>query len=174
MAGGYSNVRAATTEYMFTRVSVIVQTEGERQLNLLFHSHRNGNAKAVNMGIAVPKNLITVHIRCGDKHAEMKLVPIEKYMNAVQEILDHRKAHRRRNQQQTTKHRNSSEEEEEVHIYLATEDPKAYEEFMKVKPNHWHVYIDQYYVEMLSYRLKYGESNVHYYAAIGSMAGRNG
>ena len=54
-AGGhYSNVRAATTEYLFTRVSDIVQAEGERQLNILFGKLGTG---------VVPKNLITVHIR---------------------------------------------------------------------------------------------------------------
>ena len=157
-AGGhYSNVRAATTKYLFTRVSDIVQAEGERQLNILFGKLGTG---------VVPKNLITVHIRWGDKHAEMELVPIAMYMKAIQQILDDRKAQKRRNER--------NDVEKDVHIYLATEDPQAYEEFMNAKPRHWNVYIDQYYVEMLSYRLEYGASNIHYYAAKGSLAGRNG
>ena len=44
---------------------------------------------------------------------------------------------------------------------------------MKVKFEHWDVYIDQYYVGMLSYRLTYGESNVHRYAAT-DLSGENG
>jgi hypothetical protein len=96
-AGGHSNVRAATTEYLFTRVSDIVQQEGERQLNVLFGSIHQGRERG--KGIyqtpkLVPKNLITVHIRWGDKDGEMKLVPIQNYTNAVQQILDKRKAQR--------------------------------------------------------------------------------
>ena len=172
LAGGHSNVRAATTEYLLTRVSDIVQTEGERQLNIVFGNRTMG----------VPKNLITVHIRWGDKQAEMELVPIEKYVKAVQEILDNRPAQKKQQHVQnklvgmdrSTAIDGDSDVDDEVHIYLATEDPDAYEEFMKSKPKHWNVYLDQYYVEMLDYRLKYGESNIHYYAAKGIMAGRNG
>ena len=127
LTGGYSNVRAATTEYLFTRLSDVVQNEGERQLNLLFKDLRR-----------VPKNLITVHVRWGDKSAEMDLVPIKKYTEAVQHIIDNRRA--RRKEQQSR-----DDEEKEVHIFFATEDPKAYEEFMKAKPQHWNVYVDPYY-----------------------------
>lgn len=51
---GISEIRAASTEFLFTGVSPLIQQEAERQLNLVF-GHRN----------KVPDNLITVHIRWG-------------------------------------------------------------------------------------------------------------
>jgi hypothetical protein len=184
-AGGYSNVRAATTEYLFTRVSDIVQAEGERQLNLLFPRRTDGTAAPSK----VPKQLITVHIRWGDKRWEMKFQTIDTYIKAVQQILDDRQEKRRmlQHQPQQRKHGKvpveandnvtnvvQGTDDQEVHIYLATEDPKAYNEFMKRKPSHWHVYVDQYYIEMLPYRTEHGPSNVHVYAAEGPFHGRNG
>ena len=170
-AGGYSNVRAATTEYMFTRVSDIVQTEGERQLNILFH----GNNRTFTP--KVPKDLITVHIRWGDKLWEMKLITIDLYIEAVQQILDKRQEKKKKQKkQQTGSDGNESIEEQHnnVHIFLATEDPIAYEEFMLKKPKHWQVYIDQYYIEMLPFRQEHGQWNVHVEAAEGRFQGRNG
>jgi hypothetical protein len=159
--GGTSAIRAATTEYLFTRISNVVQEEGERQLYTLFGTNTKTNRH-------VPKNLITVHIRWGDKGVEMKLVTITSYIDAIQQILDQRNLKKRPEQQQqnhmvyietqsglnSTKDDNDSDDK--VHILLCTEDPEALDHFMKVKPVHWNVYIDQYYVEMLPYREQVG------------------
>ena len=53
-------LRMAGIEYLFTRVTPLLQKEAQRQLELVFPS-----------GV-VPKDLITVHIRWGDKDREMK------------------------------------------------------------------------------------------------------
>jgi hypothetical protein len=119
-----SDIRAATTEFLFTRVSPLVQHEAERQLQLVF-------------GGVVPNNLITVHIRWGDKNTEMELVPVSDYIDAVEQIL-----HQRTVQWST-----------DVHILLATEDPRAREEFEAAAPSTWQIYIDQYFLEMEEHRI---------------------
>jgi hypothetical protein len=134
-AGGTSAVRAATTEFLFTRVSDLVQKEAQRQLQILFGKNTKANGK-------VPKNLITVHIRWGDKHHEMQIREIAAYIEAIQNILDSRKK--------------IDENDGDVNILLATEDPEAMQQFMNEKPKHWNVYVDQYYTEYLPYRLKTG------------------
>lgn len=186
IAGGHSNVRAATTEYLFTRVSDIVQKEGERQLNIVFGGNGRSDRKR-----NVPKNLITVHIRWGDKDGEMKLVPIQNYTNAVHQILEKRKTKRntRRNKNMndrflptdtmaanTMDNNNNSDDDGTVHILLATEDPEAVKQFLSVKPKDWNVYLDQYYTEMLPYRMEMGNVfNVNsLYASHKSINGRNG
>jgi hypothetical protein len=129
---GYSerDVEAAATEYLFRSVSPIVVEEAERQLKLVFAS---------NNGI-VPPNLITVHIRWGDKvfvkaHAqEMRVTHITEYIDSVQKILNKRKDN-------TT-----------ANIYLATEDPKAVKAFEERQPSTWNLYVDQYYHDMLPHR----------------------
>ncbi|GKY93422.1 hypothetical protein MPSEU_000309700 [Mayamaea pseudoterrestris] len=123
----YGDVRAAGVEFLFRNVSPLVQMEAERQLNLVFGS------------ATVPPHLITVHVRWGDKKDEMKLVPIERYVNAVQSILDERR--------QRQQH-----DDYGVHIFLATEDPDAVEAFTSAAPSDWNIYVDQYYKEMLPFR----------------------
>jgi hypothetical protein len=118
-----SDFRAAAVEVLFTKLSPIVVTEGERQLNLVFP---NG----------VPKKLITVHMRWGDKKFESKLQDVMDYINGVKQVLKQR----------------GDREEGEAHIYLATEDPQAVTEFMTNLPKLWKVYLDQFYYEMLPYR----------------------
>jgi hypothetical protein len=141
--GGTSAIRAATTEYLFTRVADFVVKEAERQLQILFGNNTSTNNK-------VPDNLITVHIRWGDKQLVMGLLPMERYINAVHKIVNERKIARN-----TTV--SSNADDEQVHIYLSTEDPKAVEQFMSTKPSHWNVYLDQYYVEMIPYRHQFGD-----------------
>jgi hypothetical protein len=121
-----SDIRAATTEFIFTRVSIVVQHEAERQLQHVF-------------GDVVPKNLITVHIRWGDKADEMTLLPVSDYIEAVERIL-----YQRRN--------DNLQWSDDVHIFLATEDPRALEEFQEAAPSTWKIYIDQYFREMTPYR----------------------
>lgn len=159
-----SIVRAAMTEFLFTRVSQIVQQEGQRQLNLVFgrpdlnenHSWNNTSENGV-----VPKNLITVHIRWGDKGREMNLSPISKYILAIERILQER---RRSRDSKVPMYKDSVEpvssanddDLSEVNIFLATEDPEAVMEFQKAAPKAWNIYIDQYYIENLIYRQSIG------------------
>jgi hypothetical protein len=184
VAGGHSNVRAATTEYLFTRVSEIVQQEGERQLNIVFGGINQNGKK--NRRRKVPKNLITVHIRWGDKDGEMKLVHIQNYTNAVQRILDERKQKKYTQSSHTNamlgaasiadNGTNDDDGDDDVHIFLSTEDPEAVKQFMAAKPKEWNVYIDQYYTEMLPYRMEMGNVfNVNsLYSFYKNINGRNG
>jgi hypothetical protein len=127
----WSMFRAATTEYMFRNVSHIVIEEAERQLKLVFPEGR------------VPPNLITVHIRWGDKIlAEMTDKPnIQEYIDGVKSIL-------------AMRNQSSSEQ---VNIFLATEDPSAVREFKEAAPKEWNVHVDQYFHDMLPHR----EEKVH-------------
>jgi hypothetical protein len=120
-----SDLRAAATEFLFGHVSPLVVQEAERQLALVFEKVGQ-----------VPKDLITVHIRWGDKGAEMKLVPISDYIHAIEKILDQRKSN-----------------DKTANIFLATEDPRAVEAFKEQAPAEWNVYLDQYYTDLLPYRL---------------------
>jgi hypothetical protein len=157
-----SIIRAATTEFLFTRVSNIVQNEAIRQLRLVFKNLTSSstltntqNQNINNNSIRVPSNLITVHIRWGDKRYEVDLLPISKYINAVQQILDQRintNILNSRNSNGT----NVIDDDEEVNIFLATEDPDALQQFFEQKPKHWNVYIDQFYIENLPYRTQIG------------------
>lgn len=115
--GGISPVRAAVTEFLFTRVSPLVQHEAERQLNITF-----GEA-------GVPDNLITVHMRWGDKAMEMKLHHEYDYIDAVKRILKQRR--------KSIFQRN----DEEVHIFLATGDPPCVSAFVEAAPSTWKVYV---------------------------------
>jgi hypothetical protein len=117
-----ADLRAGAIEYMFQNVSNVLVQEAERQIGLLFGTQ------------GAPTNLITVHIRWGDKFFEMDLVPIEQYIHAIQRILDRRG---------NTTH---------VHIYLASEDPWAVSEFQNAALAHWNVYVDRTVLEMDPYR----------------------
>lgn len=181
MAGGHSNARAATTEYLFTRVADIVQQEGERQLNLVFGRAKRRN-DPTHRNVVVPNNLITVHIRWGDKDGEMKLVPIQNYTDAVQQILDERKKKKAMRHHHVAKKATlviddgSDDDDDGVHIFLSTEDPEAVKQFLSVKPKEWNVYLDQYYTEMLPYRKEMGNVfNVNsFYSSHKKINGRNG
>ncbi|GAX24506.1 hypothetical protein FisN_18Lh058 [Fistulifera solaris] len=111
--------RAATFEYLFHAVSPLVFEEAKRQIGLLFP---NGQA---------PPDLITVHIRWGDKFWEMDLVPIADYIQAVEQLVA---------------------SSTDAHIYLATEDPRAAEEFVASAPSYWNIYIDRTLVELTDAR----------------------
>jgi len=120
-----SAFRAASMEYLFQSVHPAVIQEAERQLNLVFPRGE------------VPPDLITVHVRWGDKKEEMELVPAEKYVKAVGRILDKRES-----------------SNNTVSVFLATEDPKAVKAFEDAAPKEWNIYLDQYFHEMLPYRNK--------------------
>ena len=137
--GDTSAIRAASTEYLFTRLAEFVIEEAERQLQIHFNNSR--------ANYQVPKDMITVHVRWGDKGSETKLLPIKSYTDAVHQLLNDRRIARQ----------NSNSYDDNVHIYLSTEDPEAVEAFMNNIPSHWNVYLDQYYVEMLPYRNETGD-----------------
>jgi hypothetical protein len=111
-----SKVRASSTEYLFQRLSPLVIQEAQRQIGIIFP---NGHA---------PDDLVTVHIRWGDKFWEMDLPTIQEYIEAINMIL--------------SPNRSPNVTVPTANIYLATEDPRAYQEFMNAKPNGWMVYAD--------------------------------
>lgn len=119
-----SDVRTAGVEFLFSHVSRLVQYEAERQLNQVFSTVET-----------IPKNLITVHVRWGDKVNEMTLVPIKTYIESVEEILRKRKG-----------------SEQSVNIFLATEDPAAVNAFVQQAPRDWSIFVDQYFHDLLPYR----------------------
>lgn len=119
--GTVGNFRRATTTYLFSRVSQLVQQEAETQMFEVFP--KDGKA---------PPGLITVHIRWGDKATEMELVPVETYIAAVEQIL------RQRNQRQPHKNK-------DVHVFLATEERDAVQQFRASAPSHWNIYVDAFF-----------------------------
>jgi hypothetical protein len=121
------NVRAAGIEFLFSHVSPLIIAEAQRQAQLVFG------------GKPIPKNLITVHVRWGDKvtSREMKFVPIQDYIGAVATLA---------------KQRNNGNPREKVSVYLATEDPKAVQQFHEKAPSDWDIYVDQYYHEVKKHR----------------------
>jgi hypothetical protein len=123
--------RAAATEYFFQVVSPLVIQEAKRQMGILFPT-TNGVA---------PKDLITLHIRWGDKFWEMDLPSIEEYVEAVKKLL-----------LLSSEENNSNANATTANIYLATEDPRAYQEFMAAIPPGWKVYPDITLLEINAFR----------------------
>jgi hypothetical protein len=119
--------RAAGIEMLFSHVSPLVQKEAERQLRRVFPPH----------GI-VPENLITVHMRWGDKKYENKIVKEKETLEAIARI---RKAR-------------GDNLHERVPILLCTENPKAVAAFRWIAPLNYQIYVDQFYYEMLPHRPK--------------------
>jgi hypothetical protein len=146
--GGIPFLRSATAEFLFTRVSTIVQREAQRQLELVFGI--NGTEGYV------PNNLITVHVRWGDKRLETTLLPITTYIDAVHDIL-HMRANRTAG--------SINVEESDVNIFLSTEDPDAVKQFIATKPENWKVFVDHYFVEYLPHRPEDGSVYNHHIAA---------
>ncbi|KAI2495512.1 hypothetical protein MHU86_19008 [Fragilaria crotonensis] len=118
-----ADFRAAATEFVFSSLSDIVIREAERQLQAVFGD--NG----------VPANLITVHVRWGDKALEgsRKNNPIDGFIAAVEKIVQERKI-------------------DSVHILLCTEDPLAEAAFRNAALPTWSIYLDHFYTEFLPYR----------------------
>ncbi|KAL3935169.1 MAG: hypothetical protein SGBAC_009257 [Bacillariaceae sp.] len=131
--------RASATEYLFSHVSPLVIQEAQRQIGIIFGDLPNA--------AMAPDNLITVHIRWGDKFWEMDLATIEEYIDAIQSLIQS----------------DSSLVGPDglVHIYLATEDPKAHNEFVAAVPNHWKVYADITLQEINAFRPVKGNRASH-------------
>ena len=126
--------RAASTEVLFQRVSLVVIAEAERQLGLLFGEKHP------------PEDLITVHIRWGDKFWEMDLASIQEYLQAISNILIHHQG---------------KQDNLTANIYLATEDPRAAQEFQTAIPPGWKVYYDLTIAELSTYRPPKGNRASH-------------
>jgi hypothetical protein len=111
---GRSGVRAAAMEWLFQSVTEIVSHEAEKQI----HQMCKGR-------MPPPNDLITVHIRWGDKGRETPLLPVSVYIDAVKSLLT----------------KEELEGRKPVHIYLATEDPDAKQQFSaKAEELHWTLY----------------------------------
>ena len=88
--------RAAFIEYLFsTGLTDIVKNEAIRQIKDVFGSS------------TVPKNIITVHLRWGNKGLEAPLLGIEAYRKGIESLVNKKNAGER------------------INIYLATEDPRG-------------------------------------------------
>jgi len=141
-------VRASSTEYLFQSLSPLVIQEAKRQIGVVFP------------GGEAPEDLVTVHIRWGDKFWEMDLPPIQEYIDAVHAILS---AHDDFPGHVSNMNVNASVNENAnvnayatttttANIYLSTEDPRAYQEFMDAKPDGWKVYADITLLEIDAFR----------------------
>jgi hypothetical protein len=131
-----AQVRAASTEFLFQTVSPLIIQEAQRQIGVIFP---NGE---------IPPDLVTVHIRWGDKFWEMDLASIDEYIHAINELLWKRRQHGH------SEYNNSTVPS--ANIYLATEDPRAYQEFLQAKPPGWNVYADITLQEIDAFRPKKG------------------
>jgi len=122
------DVRAAITELQFSQVSSVLLQEAKRQHALVFKNSKYGRAPP-------PHQMITCHVRWGDKGREMALVPIQTYIAAVHKMAERANLH-----------------PNETHVFLASEDPRAVEAFKRAAHPQWTIYLDQFYVEMLPHR----------------------
>jgi len=121
-------------EFLFQNVTDIVIEDAERQIRETFFQRSpdkeildDENSKSpVAVSIPPPESLITINIRWGDKWKEMKLVPIEEYIDAAKKLLSPQEL-------KGTK---------PVHIYIASEDPKAIQMFKQHNdtPQEWNIY----------------------------------
>jgi hypothetical protein len=91
-----------------------------------------------------PDDLITVHVRWGDKTTEMKLVAIDKYIQAVETLLEENTTKLRPNTTNSTNHH--------ANIYLATEDPLAAKAFISAAPKNWNIFTDVSIAELAPFR----------------------
>eukprot|EP00397_Hematodinium_sp_SG-2012_P043221 GEMP01048002.1.p1 GENE.GEMP01048002.1~~GEMP01048002.1.p1 ORF type:complete len:285 (+),score=57.85 GEMP01048002.1:405-1259(+) len=131
--------RAAAVEYLFSNVSPALVRRAEQTYAAVF-----GDRKSP---------LITVHIRWGDKHSEMKLVPIEDYVVAVSHLLI------RHNITDTPI------------LYISTEDPSAAAAFKSISPRTWEIFTDHMVTEMQHFRPWLGNHAVKSAIASHGMAG---
>lgn len=135
--------RAASMEFLFRQISPIIVQEAERQIGLLFGSK----------GI-VPQDLITVHMRWGDKFWEMDLASEHEYVAAVSKLIL-----QQRQQQPSAGGSNTNKKIDmgvvnatAANIYLATEDPRAVHAFRKAAPPAWNIFVDRTIAELNDFR----------------------
>ena len=128
-------------EFLFSSISSRVVDFAVERLPLVFPPR----------GI-VPPNLITVHIRWGDKYKEMKLVDIASYVNACHRIVQQRHDKIRQAANETWSAHSHEDDNDTVHIFLATEDPTAVQAMRETIPSHWRLYVDPFVTEFSKYR----------------------
>ena len=189
-----SEYRAATTEYIFQSIHPMIVQEAERQIGLLFGNHPNNNHNHsynhldhdhhtetdtattapqeqpqfyADTRIMVPPDLITVHLRWGDKFFEMDLVSIEEYVRAILDMLEiiqdnHNDQIHSNNRSETNNegyYYNPIDNTTRADIYLASEDPNAVSEFIQYTqqyyPN-WNIYVDRTITELNDFRPNVG------------------
>ena len=127
--GMLADFRTASTEYLFQSLSPLIIREAQRQLGALFGPE--GQA---------PDDMITVHLRWGDKFWEMDLVHENEYVAAVSQLL----------------FASGRPDNTTANVYLATEDPRAVEAFRNAAPSGWTIYVDRTIAELDDYRPKKG------------------
>ena len=132
-----SEFRAGAVEWLFSSVHDRVIVEALRQVNETFGKD----------GLPDPEDMVTVHVRWGDKSSEIDLVPIDEYINATKEITANRRRNSRRHNLPTTtaetngsSSTSSSSRYAPLHVYLATEDQDAIEQFKAKAPPDWKIY----------------------------------
>lgn len=115
--------RAAATEFLFSSISRVVIEEAGRQIQAVFGD------------TGVPPNLITVHVRWGDKALEgsRRNNPIRDFVSAVKRIVVEKNI-------------------DSVHVLLCTEDPIAVNAFRNAADPSWTIYLDHFYTQYLPYR----------------------
>jgi len=114
-----SDFRAGGIEFLFSSVSPAIVEEAERLLPKVFPPD----------GI-VPPNLITVQIRRGDKLVEdksLKKLSIQTFIDSVRKLANPHLP---------------------IHVFLATEDKGAMEEFQQNAPSDWTIHLDPYHTEL--------------------------
>eukprot|EP00939_MAST-03C_sp_MAST-3C-sp1_P003088 g3088.t1 len=110
--------RNAVAEYLFSEgLTNVIKVEVLRQIKFMFGS-----------SMQIPKDLITVHMRWGDKHKETRLHKASKYVNAVKDML---------------LARSQASSENPVHVYVHSEDPRAMVAFREACPSAWLLYGNQ-------------------------------
>jgi len=103
---------SAAMEWLFQSVNPTVIAEAERQLADVFPH-----------GAPHPDDLITVHIRRGDKVvSEMPFQSIDKYVNATKRLVATRPEER---------------SDMPVHVYIASMDQEVLDEFREAAPEEW-------------------------------------
>lgn len=104
--------RAASMNWLFRSVSDRVLQEGHRQIRQAFPE-----------GLPTSEDLVTAHVRWGDKISAggYKRIEIHEYIAAIHKIVGPRANDTRRT----------------LHIYVASEDAEARRQFDDQKPAHW-------------------------------------
>jgi hypothetical protein len=129
---GRGGIFAGIAEWLFQNVSKIVIDEAERQIREAFPipANQSTNNEAIFEsngsfrkwpGLPPSDSLITVHLRWGDKGVEMKLASIDELINATISLMTPDELSGKKN----------------VHVYVASEDPKGLEQFKNASSPHW-------------------------------------
>jgi len=106
---------SAAMAYLFQSVQPVVIEEALAQIKQSFPE-----------GLPDPDDLITLHMRWGDKGTETRILPVSHFVWGVKELIEER--------QRQKPWKNG------IHIYLASEDGDAITAFQKAAPKNWIVH----------------------------------